>query len=1178
MKNLQDIITDYAFSKMNDHGLLLLPLPTGAGKSFTIFKFIHDTIVSGIHKEKIIFITSLKKNLQPEELRERFSEDEIKFFDEKVLYLKSNTDCVLQNLRTLVESDGCIPDTIKELKEFKNLWAAVSFCLKMENNTDFSIQDAIKTKKDEIQNTLERAFRQKIRRIIDSEIKTKLGLKVGYKQKLDFLKSSKNKWTWLLRLYPQIMTKEKQVYLMSMDKFLLRNDPIIEKNYFIYKELAKNAIIFIDEFDATKETILNRLIENAVKSRIDYVSAYKQIHDRLSQGDFPAEMTTASKSQLASTSRGYGQEKLNAVIPGWKKRSDEIYERFDMKYLFKKMESENEEAAFLFQDIHSMTISGKDKSKEITIRTSEKKRINEISYAPNEIETNAEAKSFKYMIKDVRGFLKFFCGGVQILATNLTQLKYDNGDEVYTYEDAVSSILDNFFPSDSFSKMKQYFTEEILLYRNNKDENKKKEFDGSFIENGFTYFAIEDDNQHSLRSAIMMTSLESTPEKILLELCEKAKVFGVSATANYDTIIGNYAIGNYLIPKLKERFYELDDEENKILKEHFEKSISHYEKVKIHPIEIHNDANYSEESWKSVFSNEYDCEEAYNIVSQTLSAAGQDSGCFLRNRYLRIASVFKNFIEKEDIQSLLCLLNAFPDKKSELNNDVLEELFNKIACNQCSFKENVRILRGGNDYEQKKDSILKELESGKKILVISTYATIGAGQNLLYGIPETLKNTKGNQNGLLHINDFSPSDRKDFDAIYLDKPTYLLTQISDTSDDCSFVKYLSQVEYLKTSGEISLADANRRIKEAFRLKYYGNRKLKFKQSDLDSYSNFATKVLVQAIGRICRRNMKRPNIYIFFDDSISEVVNKNACGSNLLNPEFKVFLNYIKDCNTHSESDKKFEQAAENKSDEALTRIIKYVSDGRNGWKENAISEWQKIRHFVLKHPTLSEEEFNKCDDLYQPLYIKLPTRNDKVWYKREGDFNDISIFFDSNLGSECVSSEAARLEKMLAISQVQKIFNQECFSKKFEVNDYIVCPPVFTNIYKGALGEYAGKSILESFGIELEEIKNCDFFELFDYKIKGKDIYVDFKHWEEYSAFIPKVTETLPHIYDKLSKCDGKKAIIINIFAEKEYWIKNHRKSDFEIVEIPKLYDEKNLALDQKALDKIIQFVNGSK
>ena len=328
MKNLEEIIADYAFSKMQGNGLLLLPLPTGAGKSYTVFKFIHDTVVENAHKDKIIFITSLKKNLQPEELKERFNKDELEIFDQKVLYLKSNLDCVLEYLPELNDA-GLIPPQIQALKEYNNLWRAVEFCIKMEKNTDFNVQDVVKTKKDEIQNTLERQFRRRVKQILDSEIRNNYAGKVGYKQKLDYLRNKKNKWSWLLKLYPQILTKDCQVYLMSMDKFLLRNDPIIEKSYFIYKELAKDAIIFIDEFDATKNTILDRLTENAVKSKIDYVSAYKQIYDRLVHGDFPAEMTTASDKQKKS---GYGQEKLEAIIPGWKKRADEIYERFHMKY------------------------------------------------------------------------------------------------------------------------------------------------------------------------------------------------------------------------------------------------------------------------------------------------------------------------------------------------------------------------------------------------------------------------------------------------------------------------------------------------------------------------------------------------------------------------------------------------------------------------------------------------------------------------------------------------------------------------------------------------------------------------------------------------------------------------------------------------------------------------------
>ena len=153
--NLEDIIAQYAFSKMQNNGLLLLPLPTGAGKSYTVFKFIHDTIVKNVNQDKIIFITSLKKNLQPEELKERFNKDELEIFEKKVLYLKSNLDCVLEQLPKL---KTVIPNRIQELKEYKSLCQAVEFCVKMEKNADFNVQDVVKTKKDEIQIHLKGSF------------------------------------------------------------------------------------------------------------------------------------------------------------------------------------------------------------------------------------------------------------------------------------------------------------------------------------------------------------------------------------------------------------------------------------------------------------------------------------------------------------------------------------------------------------------------------------------------------------------------------------------------------------------------------------------------------------------------------------------------------------------------------------------------------------------------------------------------------------------------------------------------------------------------------------------------------------------------------------------------------------------------------------------------------------
>jgi hypothetical protein len=1155
MQTLESIIESYAFDKMKDYGLLLIPLPTGAGKSYTVFSFIHNVLIQQKTKKKIIFVTSLKKNLQIEELKSKFSEAEQSIFDEKVLLLKSNLDFVLDNW-DLVDKE--IPYTIKEFNEYKKLNAAIRYCKDMEDNThfrkNFQILETVKTKKDDIKDTFEPNFRKRIKSFINEHVPPK----AGYKAKLTFVKS---KMPWLLKLYPQILSNEKQVFLMSMDKFLLRNDPIVDKSYFVYKRLTKDAIIFIDEFDATKETVLRRLIDNATDSRIDYAITYKMIHDRLEQGNFPVTLISPSENTKKRFNEGRLRKKLEDVIPELQERSDKLYKQFNMQYFFKNIETENEDAAFLFQDLRSITISNKDNKNKIVFRENKSSNLNEIFYTEKD---DKNANSFIYMVATVKAFLQKFSGSVHTLAINLQELQREKGIEDYTFEEALRSVLDNFFPGDSFSKIKEYFVKQILLYRSNLEESKKKVFDGSFFENGFSYYAIEDNNNHTLRSAIMMTSLESTPERILLDVCKRAKVFGISATANYNTLIGNYALEDYLIPKLKKHFYELNPEEFSVLKEQFEQSTSHYDRIKINALPICSDYNYSQDSWKEIFKTDEECEEIYNLINQKIPSKA-DTTNYLKNRYLRIAKVFKAFLENKNIKSFLCMLNKFPDDKYELNKGILQTIFEKISYGSKTWEDHVLILRSGNDYEIKKDELLTQLAHDKKILVISTYATIGAGQNLQYEVYDDSTTEL--------INDFDPSNEKDFDAIYLDKPTNLIKQLYESTGENDFTEYLAQLEYLMTSGEMPRKKAMWHIQEGFKLHYYGLQSKNIKATDIESSTNLASKVLVQAVGRLCRTNRKNKNVYIFYDDAVSEVLNIQTCTKNLLNPEFEALIKSVGQSKIIDKSEQNLIDEGIEKSEEALTKIMKYVQEGRNGWNENAMEQWQAIRHWVMQHPTLSREEYNNCDDLFQPFYIALPRKDNKVWYCRTGDFYSIDISFIPKNNYECVSAEVARLEQFQYLPGIKALFEKEQFATTFEKNDYILCPPVFTNIYKGALGEYTGREILHYHGIELEEITNSEFFELFDFKIPNKDIYIDFKNWNPHSAFLPRDQKLQEHIHEKLEKADGKKAIIINIFADENRKWKT--LSTEKIIEIPYLFDNNTLKDNKIAFDKLLNELN---
>lgn len=357
----------------------------------------------------------MKKNLQIDALKKVFADNgDLDLFYEKVLFIKSNSDCVMDNLLEVADANK-IPESITEVPVYVKLHSAVRYCKKFENSCNWEIQESVNLRKDQILNELEPAFRFYIKKKLKDEIKDRFGKRVSYKVKLDYVdRVAKKDWQWILSLYPQILTTERQVYVMSMDKFLLRNDPILEGTYFIYKRLCDRSIIFIDEFDATKETVLKRLVENAIKNKIDYISAFSRIRDKLIEGNFPEEMTIPSKRQMNSIN---GIERLKKVIPGWNERVLQINNRFSMQYVFKNTQSVSENDTFLFQDVHSLLVSKKSDKKRIAYKTNGKKSQNDIFLSSDVLE---DEKSFTYMVKDVRGFLRFFCGGVWILGNRQT--------------------------------------------------------------------------------------------------------------------------------------------------------------------------------------------------------------------------------------------------------------------------------------------------------------------------------------------------------------------------------------------------------------------------------------------------------------------------------------------------------------------------------------------------------------------------------------------------------------------------------------------------------------------------------------------------------------------------------------------------------------------------------------
>lgn len=1141
------------------NGLFLLDMPTGYGKTYSVLKYIYEASLNeSNNKKRFFFITTLKKNLPIEDLRAWFVQaGQLDKFKDKFLFIDANSDCVIDNLTNEIIDE--IPSEIKKTDEYKSFVQDVKFLQNQKNINKADLRGFIGSIKDNLRSKSEPNFRRLLQSMLVKEFST-------VNERIYAIKTNK-KWQWLGKLYPAVFTRDKQIIFMSMDKFLARNATIVEPSYMFYNtDIIDNATIFIDEFDATKETLLKNIIQNGLRDKIDYIELFKDIYSALHTNEFPAALTTPSKQRKDSK---YKNQTLQSIIDGIRDKADLIYDNYTLQFSHRTLSDVADTTKnFLFQDHQFHSILDGNNSYIKTV-SDEKKRINAICFSP--YKPNNEKNNIQVMLGKVRGFIKYFQIGVNILAINYMQCKAErkqSADDEFTIESAIRSVLAEFRLNSTYI---DHITSQILISSHKvKGDIEKSDFDLSFYENGFRFYSFEDDAVHDMQSKIMMCSFQTTPEKILLRFCEKAKVIGISATATLPTVIGNYDL-DYLQSKMQAAFSLPSESDKTRLSNDFSNSLCGYDNISINVelLEGNVGDNYSISTWKKVFNSSEIAEMIFERIERELP---ENKDNYHKERYIRIALAYKQFVIHNDIQSFLCVLTKHPRKGDRyLNKDVLDEIFKYIiAENNASITIQGSVYQlDGDEYDIKKDEITRKLSEGKKLFIISVYQTIGAGQNLQYKIP------RGLEKELLKINDRPSRGEKDFDAIYLDKPTHLLVNLGNNLSEEEFVKYLYHTEFFQETSELSMYDAFQHIKRAFRCYVTGNTyQLPYAQNIYNSKSVvlLSTRTIIQAIGRICRTNQKRKNIYVFADDRIAENIDPSVLNDRLLNKEFIALLDKIKE-----QSSTQIEEASfENRASLLSVRVNKFINNMlREDWTDDRIVKWQQLRELVLRAPTMDAEQLSK-NFIAKNFYVEIPEKNNHLFYRQEEDYNNIEISFTKrkNFNLE-VSDVASKLNILMSIPEIKTFFIKKGWATHFKTNDYIMSPALFNNIYKGALGEVVGRYLFwYVLKLEMEEISDPNLFELFDYKLVNFPIYLDFKNWHETTIF--KDEDMLNKIESKAAKCSCRFVIIANIVSEKEWEIHRMERDDLTIIEIPSLLTEKTtLTHNFKAWDEIRRCIN---
>ena len=606
------MLKDYLLNVMQkkEHGLYMCELPTGNGKTYDSAWAMKEYAASIEDNTKIIYITTLNKNLPEDALRAAYGNDEL--YQRSVLRLRSNFDEVVEKILNIE-----VPEEM-QTEAYLKLCKDVSL---YRNAIDKRYADKEYIK--ELEARIIEGDRQ-LRYEITKRLKNRFQTKAQRKKAI----RTDAKYKWIGKLYPAVFTDDYKIILMSVSKFMKRNSILIDASYeFLNSDLLENAVVVIDEFDATKDTIQSELIEKSLAMQEDYIQLFRQIYRTLNPNDFSSDMRRAM-DQVENLGNRNTFTSLMA-------EAREIAESYHVRLSIKTREDlVDQRQIFLFNDGSFHTVLREGAQYIRSTMNEEDNRIDVFFEGKDEFFKNRDKKKdivLYSLLREINVFLLHFRLFSIEWARNYMNIVNSSRNEIMdamNLENAISTILKRLELSNKQRDL--LMGETCQMIRNNRELILE---DRSFYQVGMEYYEFEDNDSHHDNTNLKFIKIYDTPEKIMLYLAGKATVFGISATAE----VGNYDL-RYLKEQLKERFHKtpshLKEKTRTVLEERW--SVYTAGDVKVHGEVISSDiqgfnaedycktfmeaefARYSSNIITNITDNEYQIIRYCNVLKQCI--------------------------------------------------------------------------------------------------------------------------------------------------------------------------------------------------------------------------------------------------------------------------------------------------------------------------------------------------------------------------------------------------------------------------------------------------------------------------------------------------------------------------------------------------------------------------------
>lgn len=826
-QSLKDYFLEIMEKKEN--GLFLCEVPTGFGKSYDAAGAMRDlatknSYVAGVMHEmatkpagkdtddrKIIYLTTLTKNVGDiaEELRRAYKNDEL--FEQHVMQLRNNAD---ECKKSIIEKNIQPTFLKKEIKELKKLADDIKKCNKGKDDDDHAyrkeyLEKQFKDKEEELRTSIKKELDIRLAKMKPSERLNKIETDPEYQ--------------WIGELYPFIYMERKKILLMSVSKFLYGCSGIYKNGtQFLKSRMTKNAIVFLDEFNTAKRYMYDKICEDVLKVKNDYLDLFRRICMRK---DVSKVNTLLQKAKEDIDPDGSRYEKICQEL-------DAIYKEYMLDYDYKMNNGEKTKQDFLFSDRESHFVANPEGGKSLLASYNKEENHMDIVYGEDGLKID---EMLDRIHRCICSFRIYCIDWAESYGKMVNAQRKENQEDYFEDDNALSTIFECYGLS---SNDRAIMSDIINIAKDKKNAADKQVV--SFYDYGFEYYWLVNHDKFNQKTKIQYYSIHVTPEKILADISKRMTVIGLSATAEYNTVLKNFNL-TYLKEKLGDGYHETPKALKRLIINEIQKMKNAYKDINLHTKVIDGCLDKSEISGKT---KKYIMRQVNNVVVD-------DKNDYQRERYFALAKAMDVF-SKADIQSMLCFENiAAKDNAPEWDKQILENMFGAI----CGTGKAKIFFLNGNNFDQQKRKIQSELSNGTRALILSAYETIGAGQNMQYEISDKSAYVELPKHHKLE---------KDIDAIYLGNITNIIKKNNENTDK-ERLERIIQIEELREIGDMTPQEKEEYIKDILCGKVPSG-----SPENVPHAKTARTDTEVQAVGRICRTGYKNKDIYILVNEKLME--------------------------------------------------------------------------------------------------------------------------------------------------------------------------------------------------------------------------------------------------------------------------------------------------------------------